>query len=52
MGDDVECDPADGSEGGVDETVFFVLSESVHGEKHEDGCGPVEAVVGEEEVVD
>lgn len=30
----------------------MVLSESVHGEEHEDGGGPVEAVVGEEEVVD
>lgn len=52
VGDEVEGDPADGGEGGVDEAVFVVLSESVHGEEHEDGGGPVEAVVGEEEVLD
>lgn len=52
VGDEVEGDPADGREGGVDEAVFVVLSESVHGEEHEDGGGPVEAVVGEEEVLD
>lgn len=52
LGDDVEGDPADRGEGSVDEAVFVVFSESVHGEEHEDGGGPVEAVVGEEEVVD
>jgi len=52
VGDEVEGDPADGGECGVDEAVFVVLSESVHGEEHEDGGGPVEAVVGEEEVLD
>ena len=52
MCEDIEGDPAEGGEGGVDEAIFFVLTESVHGEKHEDGGGPVEAVVGEEEVVD
>lgn len=52
LGDEVERDPADGGECGEDEAVFVVLSEAVHGEEHEDGGGPIEAVVREEEVVD
>lgn len=51
LGDEVERDPADGGECGEDEAVFVVLSESVHGEEHEDGGGPIEAVIREEEVV-
>lgn len=52
MSDEVECDPADRGEGGEDKAIFFVDAESVHGEEHEYGSDPVEAVVGEEEVVD
>lgn len=48
MGDQVECNPADGGEGGEDEPVFFVLSKSMHGEEHKDGGGPVKAVVAME----
>ena len=45
FGDEVEGDPADGGEGGEYEAVFFVDPEPVHGEEHEDCCGPVESEV-------
>lgn len=49
---EVEDDPEEGGEGCKDEAVFFVHSESVHGEEHEDGGGPVDAVVLEKEAMD
>lgn len=52
LGDEVEGDPADGGEGREDEAIFFVNAQAVHGEEHKDGRGPVEPVVGEEEIVD
>lgn len=52
LGDEVEGDPADRGEGGEGEPVLLVDSEPIHREEHEDRGGPVEPVVGEEEIVD